>query len=137
MAIQVAAALKVQLAPADQAQLAKRPTENLQAYDLYLRGRKQWNRFSRDGWQQAIRLYGEAIQNDPSYALAYSGLADCYTLMSFDLERPVKMHPEAKRAAEKALALDESLPQAHVSVGMVRKSFERDWAGAEREYTRP
>ncbi len=136
VARQVAAALKVRLLPTEEAQLAKRPTENLEAYALYLQGRKHWNRMSRDGFQQAIRLYGEAIKKDPKYALAHAGLADCYTLMAFDLEPPAKMYGDARRFAEMAAALDDSLAQAHVSLGMVRAFFEWEWGAAEGEFKR-
>jgi serine/threonine protein kinase/tetratricopeptide (TPR) repeat protein len=132
----VAEALRGRLLPADQSRLAKHPTANLEAYDLYLRGRAQWNRFSDAGLHQAVRFYEQAIQHDANFALAYSGLSDCYNILAIDLEAPASMYPKAKSSADRALALDDSLPQPHVSAGMNLLFFELNWKEAERELKR-
>ncbi len=132
----VAEKLRGRLSPVEQAQLSKNPTRDLEAFDLYLRGRAQWNRFSNDGLQRAIRFYEQAITKDTNFALAYSGLSDCYTILAVDLEPPAAMFPKAQFHAERALALDSSMPQPHVSAGMTWLFFQLEWAQAEQEFKR-
>jgi eukaryotic-like serine/threonine-protein kinase len=94
-------------------------------YDLFLRGRYYWNRRTKADFQKAIGYFSEAVGKDPDYALAYVGLADCYNLSG---------SPEGKKAAEKALALDDSLAEAHTSLAYAKQNFDWDFAVAEQEF---
>lgn len=104
------------------------------AYRLYLKGRFFWNKRNEDGYQKAIAYYNEAIKRDPQFALAYSGLADCYVL-SYTLPEAETMR-RAKAAAQKAIAIDDSLAEPHTSLGHVLHYFDWDWPGSEREFRR-
>jgi serine/threonine protein kinase/tetratricopeptide (TPR) repeat protein len=120
-----------------QERLAKRSTENTEAYQLYLKGRYYWNRRTEQTLKRAVEYFQEAIDKDPGYALAYAGLADCYAVYnSYQVELPRKSGPKAEAAATKALEIDNTLAEAHASLGMTRMSYEWDWAGAEREFQR-
>jgi len=114
-----------------------RYTSNVKAYSLYLKGRYCWNRRTQEGIKEGIRYFEQAIQEDPGYALAYSGLADSYAL---DLDYrgvPVFEGMERARAeARKALELDETLAEAHTSLAWVTFIFDWDWPEAEREFSR-
>ena len=96
-----------------------------EVYDLFLRGRYYWNRRTKADFQKAIGYFNEAVGKDPGYALAYVGLADCYNLSG---------SPEGKKAAEKAVALDDSLAEAHTSLAYARQNFDWDFTGAEQEF---
>ena len=116
--------------------LAKRHTENVEAYHHYLRGRFHWNKRTRAGLQKATRYFKQAIEEDPAYALAYSGLADCYSLSSpYGILSPKQSMPNAIAAAEKALEIDATLAEAYTSLAFCKLSYEWDWDGAE-EYFR-
>jgi serine/threonine-protein kinase len=120
-----------------QRRLAKRSTENTEAYQLYLKGRYYWNRRTEQTLQRAVEYFQQAIDKDPGYALAYAGLADSYAVYnSYQLELPREAGPKARAAAAKALEIDNTLAAAHASLGMIRMSYEWDWAGAEREFQR-
>lgn len=115
----------------------RRYTENLQAYNLYLRGRFEWNKRSSEGMAQAIRYFEEAIAADKDYALAWSGLADAYALGVDYRAAPVTEGFErAKQHALRALALDDGLAEAHTSLGWVRFIHDWNWADAEHHFTR-
>jgi serine/threonine-protein kinase len=114
-----------------------RYTANVKAYGLYLKGRFCWNRRTQEGIKEGIRYFEQAIAEDPSYALAYSGLADCYALELDYKGAPVFEGMErAKAEAKKAIALDETLAEAHTSLGWVTFIYDWDWSGAEREFRR-
>ena len=120
-----------------QARLAKRSTENIEAYQLYLKGRYYWNRRTEQTLKRAVEYFQQATEKDPGYALAYAGLADCYAVYnSYKVELPRQSAPKAKAAAKKALEIDDTLAEAHASLGMTRMSYEWDWAGAEQEFQR-
>ena len=107
------------------------------AYELYIKGRYFWAKRTKEGLQQGINYFQQAIDLDPSYALAYAGLADCYNLLDDWGKRPPRdSFPKARAAAEKAIALDDSLAEAHVSLAMVRVSYDWDWVGSEQEFKR-
>ncbi len=107
------------------------------AYELYLKGRFFWGKRTRQGLQQGIRYFQQAIDLDPNYALAYAGLADCYNLLDdWGKSSPRDSFPKARVAAQRAMELDDSLPEAHVSLAMVRVSYDWDWVGAEQEFKR-
>jgi TolB-like protein/Flp pilus assembly protein TadD len=132
---QLTDALRLPLTEQQRRQLRKRETENLAAYNLYLKGRLFWNRRSPEWIRKAIESFEAAIQADPNYALAYSGLADCYSLVVSGLP-PLERMPKAKLAAQKALELDELLAEAHASLGFIKYKFDWDWRGAEEEFRR-
>ena len=126
--------LRLKLSGVEEQRLAKQATQNADAYQLYLKGRWYWNKFTRDGKVQAIAAYQEAIKLDPNYALAYAGLADAYVI---DSSVPLRESSQrAKAAAEKALMLDNSLGEAHATLGLIKSHYEMDWAGAEAEFKR-
>src|SRR5215217_6939758 len=114
-----------------------RYTANVKAYGLYLKGRFCWNRRTQEGIKEGIGYFEQAISEDPSYALAYSGLADCYALELDYKGAPVFEGMERARAeACKAIALDETLAEAHTSLGWVTFIYDWDWAAAERQFRR-
>ena len=115
----------------------RRYTQNVAAYNLYLQGRYYWNRRSGDDLQRAIAFFERAIATDPEYALAYTGLADCYALQ-IDY-RSITVHEglaRAKAEAQHALAIDDQLAEAHTSLAWVLFIYEWNWAAAEREFRR-
>jgi serine/threonine-protein kinase len=114
-----------------------RYTANVRAYSLYLKGRFWWNRRTQAAIKEGIRYFEQAIVEDPGYALAYSGLADSYALDLDYRGAPVFEGMErAKAEARKAIELDESLAEAHTSLGWVTFIYDWDWPGAEREFRR-
>jgi serine/threonine-protein kinase len=135
IATTIADRLKVTLA-GETEPLVKPPTENLQAYQLYLKGRYLWNKRTKDGLEQAVEYLRQAIERDPAYALAYAGLADAYLLLGSYAYMPgVEALSKAKASAERALELDETLAEAHTSRGQVLRAG-RDRRGEEEEYRR-
>ena len=136
MAREISDALRLQLTAEQEEVLTKQFTTSSLAYDAYLKGRYHWNRRTEEGIRQAIVYFQEAIRKDPGYALAYSGLADSYTLLGFYYESPRTALPQARAAAERALELDDSLGEAHASLAVVRSIYDWDFAEAEREFLR-
>jgi TolB-like protein/DNA-binding winged helix-turn-helix (wHTH) protein/Tfp pilus assembly protein PilF len=129
--------IKTQLTPAEQSRLAKRPTSNVEAQQAYLMGRYFWNKRTEEGLQKSLEYFQQAVEKDPEYALAYAGMADSYTILAageFAVLSPKDAVPSAKTAAHKALQLDNTLAEAHASLGFLKHSFDWDWQGAEREY---
>src|SRR5437667_304720 len=115
----------------------RRYTDNVQAYSLYLKGRFCWNKRSQEGVREAIAYFEQAIDHDPGYTLAYSGLSDSYGLQVDYRGVPVTEGYElARRYALKALELDDNLPEAHTSLAWVQFAYDWDWKGAERSYRR-
>jgi TolB-like protein/Tfp pilus assembly protein PilF len=116
----VADTLQAKLSGAEQSAIAARPTENSEAHELYLRGRYFFGKRTADDFKRAIDYFNQAIAKDPNYALAYAGLADSYALLpQWSTESPAEDLPKAKAAADKALALDSNLAEAHVSRGLL------------------
>jgi TolB-like protein len=118
--------------------LAKHYTESNEAYQLYLKGRFYWNKRTAEAFNKSLEYYNQAIEKDPNFALAYAGLADTYDLLGGpeaggDMA-PNEVLPKAKAAALKALQLDESLAEPHVSLGHVKLFYDRDMVAAEREF---
>jgi serine/threonine-protein kinase len=119
------------LAPA----AANRHTENVQAYGLYLRGRYAWNKRTSEGIIEGIKYFEEAIALDPTYVLAYTGLADSYSLQIDYRSVPVhEGHEKAKFYARKAIALDDSLAEAHASLAWSLFVYDWDWPRAAKEF---
>ncbi len=130
--------LKMNLSGAQKSRVAQRPTENGEAYKLYLRGRFYWNKRSAGSVNKAMDYFQQAIDRDPNYALAYAGLADCYYVTFFNnfTISQAESAATSRAAATKALELDPALAEAHASMGKVIELFDWDFAGAEREFRR-
>lgn len=127
--------LKLKLTGEQKRRLGKRHTENTLAYQEYLKGRYVWNKRTREGLTQSLAHFNRAIDIDPNYALAYAGLADTYNIIaSYSSSPPAEAFPKARSAATRALAIDNTLAEAHTSLAFVRFGYDWDWQGAEREY---
>ena len=132
----VSDALETQLLSEEREHIEKKPTHDIGAYEFYLKGRYYWNERSRDAVEKAIKYFEEAIKRDPGFALAYAGLADSYrVLVDHGYLPPSEGNPKTKEAARKALELDETLAEAHTSLGIIL-SVEWDWPGAEEEFAK-
>ena len=130
----VADALKTQLLDEEREHIEKKPTEDIGAYTFYLKGRYYWNERNKESLERAIKYFEEAIKRDPQFALAYSGLADCYiVLVDHSYLPPNEGYPKAKRAATKALELDNTLAEAHTSLASILNT-DWEWTEAEREF---
>jgi TolB-like protein/Tfp pilus assembly protein PilF len=116
--------------------LAKRPTEDVEAYQLYLQGLFYWNKWTEADLKKAADYFTQAVQKDPRYALSYAGLADTYSLLGDYYLPPSEAWPKAKAAAMQALEIDGTLPEAHTSLALVKEHFEWDWSGADSEFRR-
>ena len=117
--------------------MTKQYTESTEAYQLYLKGRFQWNKRTIESLKQAAEYYNQAIGKDPRFALAYSGLAETYVLFpNYDVAAAKDSMPQAKAAALRALELDDTLAEAHTALGWYLFTFDYDWAGGERELRR-
>jgi tetratricopeptide (TPR) repeat protein len=122
----------------EQNAIATRPTENTEAYQLYLKGRYFWNKRNAGDFKTAIGYFQQAIDKDPGFALAYAGLADTYVLMSgFAAASPKDSLPKAKAAAQKALELDPMLAQAHASLGQALFAYDLNFTEANRNSGAP
>lgn len=133
----VSSKLKSRLSGMDEAKVAKNYTANPEAYQLYLKGRFYWNKRTTDALKQAAEFYKQAIEKDPTYALAYAGLAETYVLFtSYGVASAKDSMPLAKAAALRALELDESLAEAHAALGRYLNYYEWDRIGAEKAFRR-
>ncbi|MBL8207455.1 MAG: winged helix-turn-helix domain-containing protein [Blastocatellia bacterium] len=110
-------------------------TDNLEAWQLYQKGRYLWNKRQWTETKKAIVMFEQALQLDPDYSQAYAGLADCYALWNPEM-KPRERLAKAKPAAERALTLNDRLADAHASLGFIKYKFEWDWRGAEVEFKR-
>ena len=136
---QVADAIAINLSGEEKQRLAKRYTENFQAYQEYLKGRFYANRRTPETVKTAITHFNRAIEMDPNFALAYAAIADSYTVLglrAYSVLSPHEAMPKAKSAALRALEIDDGLAEAHNSLAQVKMRYEWDWAGAERESKR-
>jgi tetratricopeptide (TPR) repeat protein len=129
--------LRLQLTRAEKEQLTKRHTENDEAYHLYLKGRHHWNRWTEEGFYKAIEHFEQAVENDPTYALAYAGLADCYVLLGWNSYLPPKAaFPKGRAAARAALQFDPDLAEAHTPLAAVLWLHDWEWTKAQTEFKR-
>ncbi|HEX6804441.1 MAG TPA: protein kinase [Terriglobales bacterium] len=129
--------LRLKLSRAERKQLTKRHTESAEAYRLYLKGRHHWNQWTETGFYKAIEYFQQAIEQDPSYALAHAGLADCYVLLGWNSYLPAKdAFPKGKAAAIAALQLDADLAEAHTSLAAVLWLYDWQWEAAQTEFLR-
>jgi serine/threonine-protein kinase len=137
LARSIAEEIRVELSPYEQASLAAKSTVTPEAYQLYLKGRYHWNKRTEDGVKKAIDYFQRAIEEDPGYAPAYSGLSDSYNILAYLGHVPwAEAYQKARVEAFKALELDDKLAEAHVSAASSMEVHDWDWAGAEREYRR-
>ena len=131
----IADRLKITLGAERRKPLVRAGTKNLEAYQLYLKGRFHWTKRTSDGSRKAIEYFHEAIDKDPAYALAYTGLADAYNEASFlNVFPPREVMPKAKAAATKALEIDDGLAEAHVSLAYASFTYDWDWTAAGRHF---
>jgi TolB-like protein/Tfp pilus assembly protein PilF/predicted Ser/Thr protein kinase len=133
----IADEIEVKLTPQEQAQLSRNVPVDPIAHEAYLTGRFYWNKRTSQGVQKSIDYFEQAIARDPRYAIAYAALADSYRLLPELTTVPAsEAFPKARTAALKALALDNSLAEAHSALANVKEDFDWDWKGAEEEYRR-
>jgi len=129
--------LKIELLGEEKAKLMKRYTDNLEAYNLYVQGRYFWNRRTEDGLNKAIDYFEQALELDPDYALAYTGIADAYSMLSgYNFLSAHESIPKAKTAALKALEIDKTLAEAYTSLAHIKERYDFDWLGSEEYYKR-
>jgi TolB-like protein/Flp pilus assembly protein TadD len=126
--------LRVRLTPEDKRRLTKRPTKTTEVYQLYLKGRFHWARRTWDGIQKSIEYFQRAIDADPNYALAYTGIADGYILLNYYGMPTKEAAVHAKAAAQKAVAIDGKLAEAHTSLAFATYLHDWDWPRAERSF---
>jgi DNA-binding winged helix-turn-helix (wHTH) protein/TolB-like protein/Tfp pilus assembly protein PilF len=133
----VAEALALKLTGEERRLLTKHDTENTAAYQLYLEGRYFWNKRTEEGFKKALDHFNQTIDADPNYALAYVGLADAYTMLAdYDWLPATDAGSKARVAVTRALEIDDTLAEAHASLADIKRFYDWDFAGAEREYQR-
>jgi TolB-like protein len=131
IAKRIADTLHAKLSGAEAQAIAKRPTANPEAHELYLKGRFFWNKRTGTDLLRAVEQFQAAISKDPTYALAYAGLADAYVLLpGYSAASPAESLPQAKAAALKALEIDPTLAEAHTSLAMTLYAYDLDFAGS-------
>jgi TolB-like protein/Tfp pilus assembly protein PilF len=131
----VTQALRLPLSGTERTRLAQRYTDSMAAYHAYINGRYFWNQRTEAALKHALEYFQQAIETDPTYALAYAGLADTYTTLGYgSYLAPAETFPHAKQAALQALACDTSWAEPHTSLAYVKFYYEWDWAGAERAF---
>ncbi|HTX39116.1 MAG TPA: winged helix-turn-helix domain-containing protein [Bryobacteraceae bacterium] len=137
VAREIADEIRVTLTAPDRARLTRARTTDPDAYQAYSKGRFWWNKRTEEDLKKAIGFFQQAIDKDPNYALAYDGLADCWIPLGwYGFVAPSGAFPRARDAITKALSLDDSLAEAHTSLAFVTVYYDRDWAGADREFRR-
>ena len=137
MSHEIAEKLRVRLTGAEKKKLRKQSTKSSDAYQMYLKGRYHWNKRTEDSLRRGIGFFRDAIENDPTFAGAYAGLADCFVTLTTNIPLPPhELMPKAKAAAMRALEIDDGLAEVWASLGAVRWWFDWDWNGAEEAYRR-
>src|SRR5712692_4029412 len=135
----IAEQIRINLTPHEQAVLEDVKVVNPEAYEAYLKGRYFWNKRTADGLKKAIDYFDQAIEKDPNYAQAYAGLADSYALLGdweYGVLAPKEAYPRAKAAATKAIELDSTLGEAHISLAFCLDGYDWDWESAGNEFRR-
>ena len=129
--------LRMRLTQSERGRLNRRYTSNLEAYHLYLEGRYYWNKRSKEALLRSVDDFKEALKKDPNYALAYAGLADSYLILAeFTYLSPNDSYPMAREWAQKAIAIDDSIAEAHTSLASILENYDWDWKAADAEYRR-
>ncbi len=133
----VVKSLALQLDENERHKFNRHGTENAAAYQEYLRGRYFWNKRTADNLQKAIEHFDQAIEKDPNFALAYTGLADSYQLLAeYSAAAPHEAFPKAKAAVKKALEIDDQSAEAHTALAYSQAFYDWDWTGAEKSFKR-
>ena len=135
IAQEVARKLRPDLTASARQRMNRRNTDNNEAYQLYLKGRSFWNRRTTEDFEKAIEFFQQAIRLDSNYALAWAGLSDCYD-SGYSRLLGRELRPKRVAAAEQALALDDTLAEAHASLAYAKQFYDFDWTGAEQEFKR-
>jgi tetratricopeptide (TPR) repeat protein len=129
--------LKIELLGKEKTEFVKSYTQNSEAYDLYLKGRYFLAKGTEEEMEKGLDYFQQAIEEDPTYALAYVGKADCYIILAdYGYISSNETYPKARAAAEKALEMDNTLAGAYASLGYIKFKYDWDWAGAERDFKR-
>ena len=129
--------LKLELGQEQENQLAKRQTKNIEAYNLYIQGRKLWNTRKREGMRYSIEKFELALNKDTNFALAHVGIADAYNFLVGYGHSPSKVtYPKAKQELNKAFTINDNLSEAYASLGWIKYNFDWDWNGAEKALTK-
>jgi TolB-like protein len=140
LARDVSEKLRLRLSREEQQRVTKRHTENAEAYELYLKGRYYLNTLTHEGDRKSLEYFQRAVEKDPLYGPAYAGLAEYYAAVPYAVTTspipPKEAYSKAKAAALRAVELDDTLAEAHTSLGMIAVLHEWDWNGAEREFSR-
>jgi len=135
IAKEISEKLRLKLTGEEEKRLTKRYTENAEAYELYLKGRYHLNKLTPSETQRSISYFQQAVALDPSYALAYVGLADANSALALSVDMPAtEFYPKSKAAAQKALEIDNTLAEAHTSLGFAILFYDWDWKTAEDQY---
>ena len=137
VALRIAAALQAELSPDERARIRRRPTHDMEAYQLYLQGRQCLFRYTAEAFRDSISLYEQAIARDPTFALAHAALAHVYAELGvegFGPQSPALNYQKARETVAKALALDDSLGEAYGIAGLIRLVGDFDWSGAEGDF---
>ena len=137
LAREITSMLRRRLTGEEERRMARSDTANPRAYEHYLRGRYWFNKRTEEGFNRGIAYFQQAITEDPAYALAYTGMANSYSgLWAWGLVAPTEVYPRAKEALRRALEIDDTLAEAHASLGYIQAEYEWDWLGGEREFLR-
>jgi len=139
VALQIANALRAELSHEERTRVGRRPTYNLEAYEFYLRGRDSLKRFSEEGYRRSLIEFDAAIALDPDFALAWASIAEVHAVVSMGggvIKSPEETVLHAKKAAARALQLDDELGEAHSVAGLIQLVFDFNWSGAERLFQR-
>src|SRR5882672_7156206 len=137
LAKEMTSMLRMRLTGEEEKRMEKSYTGNPEAYQLYLQGRYWWNKRTEEGLSKSVGFFQQAIAKDSNYALAYSGLADGYSLLSeYGFAVPTEENPKAKKAALRALEIDNTLSEAHTSLAWIKTFNDWDWSGGEDEFQR-
>ena len=138
VALQIATELKAELSPSERIRIGREPTQDLQAYQLYLQGRYWYTRYTEQGFLKGIEYYRRAIAADPGYAMAHVGVALAYAELAAGQGggriREDEAHEEARKSVATALTLDNALGEAHAVLALLMCVHDYDWAGSEREF---
>ena len=129
--------LKLKLTSSDRRRLTRPHTRNAEAYELYLKGRYHWGKWTESGFREAVACYEKALGSDPSFALAYSGLGEVYCAQSYFSSDPAQSRAailKSRACAQRALEIDDALPEAHLLLASLAHLYDWEWAAAEQEF---
>jgi serine/threonine-protein kinase len=137
ISLQIVNALKIELGDEEKTILAKHYTKDIEAHNLYLKGRFHWNKMTEESLKKSIECFNQVIEKDPNFALAYFGLADSYMLaVQIEVLPTKEVFPKAEREVLKALEIDDKLAEAHATLAYIKLTYYWDWMSAEKEFKR-